>query len=330
MRLPRRQLLQGAGLAGLGLLARCGRLPWQGEQPAKVPRIGFLAGRSPLPQREALRHGLQELGYVEGRDLVIEDRVADGASEADQFVAEFVAAPVDLLVVGGPVATRTAHRATGAIPIIMVAGSLDPISDGLVVSLARPGGNLTGLTTLQAEVMFAKHLQMVQELVPRATRLGILHDLNVRAFPREAYERPTDLLGLQVHPLEIRTAADFESAFEAATRAQVEVIVTNGTPLFQSQRSRIAELAIQRGLPVIAPFREFAEAGVLMSYGTNLSSLYRRAAYYVDRILKGAKPADLPVEQPMVFDFVINLKTAQALGLTIPHHVLLQATEVIQ
>jgi putative ABC transport system substrate-binding protein len=228
------------------------------------------------------------------------------------------------------VATRRAHVATTAIPIVMVAGSLDPVRDGLVASLARPGGNLTGLTTLQVEVMFAKHLQMVHEIVPRAARLGILHDLNVRAFPKEAYARPTDALGLEVHPLEIRTAADFESAFEAATRAQVAAIVTNGTPLFQSQRTRIAELAIQRGLPVIAPFREFAEAGVLMSYGTNLASLYRRAAYYVDRILKGTKPADLPVEQPREFDFVINLRTAQALGLTIPQHVLLQATEVIQ
>jgi putative ABC transport system substrate-binding protein len=325
----RRQFVQGVGTVGLGLMAGCGQWPGQAP-PAKVPQIGFLAGSAPTPQREALRQGLQALGYVEGRNLVIAYRVADSGPEADQSLAEFLAAPVDLLVVGGPVATRRAHRATDAVPIVMVAGSLDPVSDGLVASLARPGGNLTGLTTLQAEVMFAKHLQMVQELVPQATRLGILHDLNVRAFPREMYERPTGSLGLEVHPLEIRTAADFESAFEAATRAQVEAIVANGTPLFQSQRTRIAELAVQRGLPLIAPFREFAEAGVLMSYGTNLSGLYHRAAYYVDRILKGTKPADLPVEQPREFDFVINLRTAQALGLTIPHHVLLQATEVIQ
>jgi putative ABC transport system substrate-binding protein len=319
----RRQFVQGVGTVGLGLMAGCGQ--WPGPAPpAKVPQIGLLAGSAPL------RQGLQALGYVEGRNLVIAYRVADSGPEADQSLAEFLAAPVDLLVVGGPVATRRAHRATDAVPIVMVAGSLDPVSDGLVASLARPGGNLTGLTTLQAEVMFAKHLQMVQELVPQATRLGILHDLNVRAFPREMYERPTGSLGLEVHPLEIRTAADFESAFEAATRAQVEAIVANGTPLFQSQRTRIAELAVQRGLPLIAPFREFAEAGVLMSYGTNLSGLYHRAAYYVDRILKGTKPADLPVEQPREFDFVINLRTAQALGLTIPHHVLLQATEVIQ
>ena len=336
-RLSRRRFVQGVGLGGLGLVG-CGRLSWQAQEPARVPRIGYLGtgsseSRTPLPPGAApvvvaFRQGLREHGYVEGQNLIMEWQFAEDARLA-HFAVELVQRPVDLIVAGGPVATHAARDATSTTPIIMASGGPDPVMQGLVASLARPGGNVTGLATAPLDLVTGKQLDLLRETVPGLARVAVLWDANWSPFP-PVYDAPAQALRLELHPLVVRGPDDLDGAFEEAAKRRVEALLNPGLPMFGIYERRIVDLAARSRLPAIAPFRTFPAAGGLMAYGPSLPEQFRRAAYYVDRILKGARPADLPIEQPREFEFVINLKTAQALGLTLPEHVLLQATEVIQ
>jgi putative ABC transport system substrate-binding protein len=327
----RRQLVQGAGVAGLGLLAGCGRWPGQAPAPAKVPRLGILAASDASnPDWDALRAGLQELGYVDGQNIGIVFRSSDGDDkQLPSLAAELVSVPVDLIVTEGTGGTAAA-RGAGNLPIVM-AQSGDPVGAGLVANLARPGGTITGLSSF-APVLGSKRLELLKETVPGLTRVGVpwiptnpVHVIQVREI-QEAGEAS----GVQVLPLEVHGGNDLEPAFHAATREGAAGLIVFGDTFFQSERARTVALAAQSHLPVIYNNRQPVDAGGLMAYGPSRSAMFRRGAYYVDRILRGTPPAELPVEQPTTFEFVINLKTAQALGLTIPQHVLLQATEIIQ
>jgi putative tryptophan/tyrosine transport system substrate-binding protein len=336
----RRQFVQGAGVAGVGLLAGCGRLPSvghsQAHEPAKVPRLALMAPgfREFMLERELgpFRQGLSDLGYTEGQHVVIEARYAEGKIERlSELATELVGSQVAMLVVGGPAAVRAAIEATATIPIVMVGGG-NPLATGFVPNLARPGGNVTGLATAPPELTEAKRLELLKETVPSLSRVAFLRVLGANTPQADwaHYEAAALALDLQLQPLEIRGPEDFEAAFDAAARERAEgLLVTNHSTLVANYRV-IAELAIRRHLPAISGFRDFAEAQGLIAYGVSIPSLWRRAAYYVDRILKGSQPAALPVEQPREFELVINRQTAQALGITIPPRVLLQATEVIQ
>ena len=329
--LSRRRVMQGAGAVGLGLLAGCGQLPGQAPAPTKVPRLGILAaGDASNPDWEALRAGLLELQYVDGQNIGIVFRSSDGDdARLPSLAAELVSVPVDLIVTEGTAGTAAA-RAAGNIPIVMVQSG-DPVGAGLVASLARPGGTITGLSSF-APVLSSKRLELLKETVPGLTRVGVpwiptnpVHVIQVRQI-QEAGEAS----GVQVLSLPVYGSNDVEPAFHAATHEGAAGLIVFGDSFFQSERARIVGLAAQSRLPVIYNNRQPVDAGGLMAYGPSRSAMFRRGSYYVDRILKGAKPADLPVEQPREFEFVINLQMAQALGLTIPQHVLVQATEVIQ
>jgi putative ABC transport system substrate-binding protein len=294
-----------------------------------VPRIGFLLpGASPAaPYAEAFRAGLAELGYTVGRDIRIEYRSAEGKAERlPDLVAELVRARVALIVTSGEGALA-AKGVTGTVPIVM-AVSADPVGAGLVADPARPGGNITGLTLLAPGIV-AKRLELVKEVLPDLTRLAVLwnpNPLGRRVLEElEAAARP---MGIAVQAVEARVPDDLPGAFAAMTGARALVVLAD--PLTIAQRGRIMSLAAARGLPAISDTRQFADAGGLLAYGPSLPDSFRRAAAYVDKILKGAKPADLPVEQPTKFELVINLKTAKALGLTIPQSVLVRADQVIQ
>jgi putative tryptophan/tyrosine transport system substrate-binding protein len=335
--LSRRRFMQGAGVAGLGLLAGCGILPPQAQQPKQVPRIGYLSSSDPATDStrvEAIRLALRELGYIDGQNIATEYRYAEWKLDrAPGLAAELARLKVDLIVaVGGSRLIRAAQDATKTIPIVMM-GGLDPVKAGIVESLARPGGNVTGLTLLSTE-LGGKRLELLKEAVPQLARVGVLYD---PAAPGNVPEVQEDLpvaaraLGLTVRSWEVRDADDFERVFAALNKERPDgLYVPAGGPLMFANGNRIASFALKSRLPSMYNDREAVDAGGLMSYEADLAAAYRRVAYYVDKILKGAQPADLPIERPMRFDFVINLKTAQALGLTIPHHVLLQATEVIQ
>jgi putative tryptophan/tyrosine transport system substrate-binding protein len=329
-RLSRRQLVQGAGAVGLGLLAGCGRWPGQ-MAPAQIARIGFLAPVTLQPRYEAFQAGLRDLGYIDGQNVVFEFRSAEGHDERlPTLAAELVQLRVDVIVAGGTSAARAAQRASSTIPIVMALG--DPVGTGLAASLGRPGGNVTGLTNL-APQLGAKRLELLKETLPGLARVAVLWrpDNPVKQAEWKETESAGQILGLQVQSLEVRAPEDFERAFAAATREHADGLIVFGDDLFAASRAlQIVELAAQSHLPAMYESRVYLELGGFISYGPSISGLYQRAAYYVDKILKGAKPADLPIEQPMRFDFIINLRTAQALGLTVPPHVLLQATEVIQ
>jgi putative ABC transport system substrate-binding protein len=313
---------------GLGLLAGCGRLPWQAQAPTRVPRIGVLQIGDDNP---AFGQALQELGYVDGRNLIMERRYAEGqAARLPELVAELIHLPVELIVVGGTLPLRAATDATDTIPIVMATAN-EPIRQGFVGSLARPGGNVTGLTQINVHLT-GKQLELLKDTVPGLARVGYLWNPAIpdRAYELQETEAAAQSLGLRVHPLEARSPEELEAAVEGGATGQIDALYLQSSSLHTVQRARIAELAARHSLPTMATFREFAAVGGLMGYGPNRADQWRRAAYFVDRILKGAKPADLPVEQPMRFDLAINARTAQALGLTVPPHVLLQATEVIQ
>ena len=328
----RRRFMQGVGVAGLGLLAGCGRLPGQAQQPAKEARVGYVGvtGRvGPYPQ--ALADGLRELGYVEGDNLTVEWRATGGRSErVHELVAELVALHVDAIVVTGATGARAAQDATRTIPIIIVMLS-DPLEGGFVASLARPGGNITGLGSFALELS-GKQLQLLREAIPSVARVGVLWEggnpSKVRQF-REIQDAAR-VLGIQVESLAVDGPDALASAIRAGIQAKVDAIYTLQSDLTVRQRARILDLVAQPQVPTMYESRDWIEAGGLMFYGPSFAAMHRQAAYYVDRILKGARPADLPVERPREFEFVINLRTAQTLGLTIPPHVLLQATEVIQ
>ena len=304
----------------------------EAQQTKKVPRIGFLGGASRDPARiEAFRQGLRELGYVEGKNIVIEYRDTEAKLDLQRaLVAELVRLRVDVIVTGGATGTRAAKEATNTIPIVMTQDP-DPIGNGFVASLARPGGNITGLSNLNRELS-GKRLDLLKEIVPKLTRVAVV---GTSTFPGTAQNlKETELaagaLGLKLQYLDILGPQDVETAFRGASKGRAEAVLGLGGGLLNSQQTKVAELAAKSRLPAIYNIREPVEAGGLMSYGVSVTDLDRRAATYVDKILKGAKPADLPVEQPMKFEFVINLKAAKQIGLTIPPNVLVRADKVIK
>ena len=317
-----------------GLLAA--PLAAEAQQTAKIARIGYLGtNRAANPTLyEALRQGLRDLGYEEGRNLVIEYRDAEGKIDRlPALAAELVALKLDIIVAPGTPQALAAKQATTTIPIVFTAAS-DPVPDGLVSSLARPGGNVTGLATISPELV-GKGLEQIKRAVPEVTRLAVLWQpgaLGERTNKDMLKEADTVARSLRVRLqfVEARAPADFDKAFSDATRVGAGALAVLPSSMFLSERRRLADLAAKNRLPAAYPQREFVHAGGLMSYGPNVADLFRRAAIYVDKILKGAKPADLPIEQPTKFELVINLKTAKALGLTLPPSLIGRADEVIE
>ena len=310
----------------------------EAQQPTKIPRIGYLGGTSPsvsAARIEAFRQGLRELGYVEGKNIVLERRHHEGKLDRlPALAAELVRLKVDIIITVGPPAARAAKEATVTIPIVMMQVG-DPVGSGFVASLARPGGNITGLSSLAPELS-GKRLELLKEILPKLSRVAVFGS---STSPDNAQSlREVDLaaaaLKVKLQYLEVRDdryPKDIETAFRAASKGRAEVVLMMVAPaVASSRRTEIADLAVKSRLPVIYNGRANVEAGGLMSYGVNLNDLDRRAATYVDKILKGAKPADLPVEQPTKFEFVINLKAAKQIGLTIPPSVLARADKVIQ
>jgi len=304
------------------------------QRPAHVPRIGYLEGRSASDTPyllEAFRRGLRELGYVEGQNIAIEYRYA--AEKRERFpdlAAELVQLQVDVIVTAGLAATKAAQQATTTIPIVQAAGG-DPVLAGLVASLAQPGGNITGLSIRDVEGG-GKRLELLKEAIPHASRIAVLWNTDhpAKALEWHQTQEAARALGVTLQSVEVRRPHDFAQAFAALAEARPDALITFAESLTIGHRHQIADFATQYRLPMMSEIREFAEAGGLMTYGPSAPDLFRRAAYYVDRILKGVKPADLPVEQPMKFELIINLKTATALGLTIPPTLLFQADGVIQ
>ena len=308
--------------------------PAQAQQANKVPRIGFLSAGSPSSMAarvEAFRHGLREHGYVEGQNILVEYRYAEGKLDRlKEFASEMVSLKVDVIVTGGPIATRPTKQATNTIPIVTAYES-DPVGTGLVASLARPGGNVTGLTNLSPDLS-VKRLELLKEAIPKLSRVAVFWDPTDPGSPGllKEVEMAAQSLGLKIQRLEIRNPNDIEGAFQAATKGRAGAVTTLNSPVIFTHRKRVVDLAVKSRLPTIHAQIEFAEAGGVMVYGPNDADMYRRAATYVDKILKGAKPSELPVEQPMKFDFIINLKTAKQIGLTIPPNVLVRADRVIR
>jgi len=302
----------------------------EAQQARKVPRIGVLSGQSPemSPPILALREGLRELGYVEGQNIAIEWRWAQGKDERyPDLAAELVKLKVDIIVVPTSAGAQAAQRATKTIPIVMGFVS-DPVALGLVANLAWPGGNITGLGVPTPEIA-GKRLQLLREVAPTVARIAVLSDPSQPADLRGT-EAAAQALGVQLQVWKVRSGDELDRAFTAIARERAAGIIILGSTTLFAYRARIAQLAVTHRLPTSAWARELTEAGCLMSYGANLPDVARRAAYFVDKILKGAKPGDLPIEQPTKFDLVFNLKTAKALGLTIPPSLLGRADEVIQ
>jgi putative ABC transport system substrate-binding protein len=306
----------------------------EAQQSKKVPRIGFLAAVPPstISDRvEALRQGLRELGYMEGKNIVIEWRYAEGKLDRlSELAAELVRLKVDVIVTAGPTSTRPAKEATSTIPIVM-AQDPDPVGNGFVASLARPGSNITGLSTLSPEIS-GKQLEFLTETVPRLSRVAVL---GISTQPGNAQlVKETELaaaaLGVKLQYLDILNPTDIDIVFRAAGKGRAEAVLVLPNPILISQRARVIKLAAKSRLPAIYPYREFVDDGGLMTYGTSFIDSYRQAAVYVDKIVKGAKPAELPVEQPKKFEFVVNLKAAKQIGLTIPPNVLVRADRVIK
>ena len=300
-------------------------------QTKKVPRIGFLSPfiGSASEFHEAFRQGLRDLGYVDGQNIAIESRSSEGRDDRlPDLAAELVRLKVDVIVTTGPVAVRAAKEATGTIPIVMGAVG-DAIEFGFVASLARPGGNITGSSWLNTELS-AKRLELLKETLPKVARVAALWDQATGAAYLRPVEEAARSLALQLHALEVRSPNDFDSAFERAKKAGAGGLVIVPSPVFNAHRTRLVELAAKSRLPAMYFRREFVDAGGLMAYGPSFNDLYRRAATYVDKLLKGAKPAELPVEQPTKFELIINLKAAKQIGLTIPPNVLARADKVIK
>jgi ABC-type uncharacterized transport system substrate-binding protein len=304
----------------------------EAQQTGKIHRIGFLGATSSYSvadRTEAFRQGLRELGYVEGRNIVFEWRYADGkVDRLPALAGELVGLKADIIITQGSASTRAVQQATRKIPIVMTASG-DPVSEGLIASLARPGGNITGLTILSPELS-GKRLELLKETVPKASRVAVLFNPVNNPLSWKSLEASGRPLGLKLQPLEVRAPEDFEKVFKAAKEEGAHALMVFREALFTTQRNRIVNLAVENKLPAMYALRDFVEAGGLMSYSVNEAGNYRRAATFVDKILKGTKPADLPVEQPTKFEFVINLKTAKQIGLTIPPNVLARADRVIK
>jgi putative tryptophan/tyrosine transport system substrate-binding protein len=313
-----------------------GPLVAQAQQTGKLYRIGWLsagpAPPEPTVQIQAFQQGLRDLGYVEGHNLVTEYRYAAGSAERlHDYAAELVQLPVDVIVAVGASGTRGAQRATRTIPIVMT-GNYDPVGEGFVASLARPGGNITGLSNLRA-ALIGKQLEFLKELVPQSARIAVLANPASPGYTRLLHNLTVaaEALKVSLHVVELRYAEALDDAFAAMRQAGADALVVFAEPqLITPLRGRIAALAATSRLPAMYDGKPYVEAGGLMSYGANPVDVNRRVAVYVDKVLKGANPAELPVEQPMTFELVINLKTAEALALTIPPTLLFQATEVLR
>jgi putative ABC transport system substrate-binding protein len=308
----------------------------QAQQGKKVPRIGILIASSASaqePRLTAFRQGLREIGYIEGQNVVIEMRSGEGKLERMPVVAaELVQLKVDVIVTGGGTSTRAAKDATATIPIIMTQDA-DPIGAGFAASLSHPGGNITGLSSVSTDLM-GKGLELLKEIVPKLSRVAVLlsqdQSLLRRAASMKEIEESAKALGLRLQILTLKDAKDIEPAFQAASKGRAGAILERATSITLSHRTKVADLAVKSRLPVIYGREEYVEAGGLMVYAASINDLSRRAAMYVDKILKGAKPADLPVEQPKKFEFIVNLKAAKQIGLTIPPNVLARAERVIR
>jgi len=306
----------------------------QAQQTGKVPQIGYLAmgtgGGQSGEAHEAFRQDLRELGYIEGQNIIIEWRFAGGKRDRlPALAAELVRLKVDVIVALNPPAALAAKNTTTTIPIV-IRSSSDPVRSGFVASLARPGGNITGLWSISGELI-GKRLELLKEVVPGLSRVAVLWKSRRRRGVRFKKTQVTArALGLQLQSLQVRVPSDFQGAFEAATRERAGALITLRNPVIVRQRKRIASLALESRLPAIYDDRAFVEVGGLMSYGTDLAALHRRAATFVYKILKGARPGDLPIEQPTKFDLVINLKTAKQIGVTIPPEVFYRADKIIK
>ncbi len=306
----------------------------QAQQPTKVPRIGYLVVSS-LPANaariEAFRQGLRELNYVEEKNIVIDWRSADGKLDRlPALAADLVRLKADVIVTAGPQSTRAAKEATSTIPIVMT-NDPDPVALGFVASLARPGGNITGLSTFAPELS-GKRLEILREVVAKLSRVAVLGTSTTPGYAEtlREIEPAAKAFGVKLQYLDVLDSKDVETAFRAATKGRADAVLTLNSGILNSQRPQIVDLAAKNRLPVIYPDSRYVEAGGLMFYGVNLLDLDRRAATYVDKILKGAKPGDIPVEQPMKFEFIVNLKAAKQIGLTIPPNVLVRADRVIR
>jgi putative ABC transport system substrate-binding protein len=317
---------------GALLFALC--MSVEAQQPKKIPRIGYLSGTSfsaNTARIEAFRQGLRELGYVEGKNIAIEWRYAEGKPDRlPVLAAELVRLNVDVIVASAPPPTRSAKQATATIPIVMAYDD-DPVGNKFVASLARPGGNVTGLSTLAPELS-GKQLELLKEIVPKLSRLAVLGNATRPGSPQVLKEinLAADAFGVQLQYLEIQAPKDIEISFRAASKERADAVLVMQTPVLISKRRQVTDLAVKSRLPTIYGRPEYVEDGGLMSYATSFTDLSRRAATYVDKILKGAKAADLPVEQPKKFEFIINLKAAKQIGLTIPPNVLARADKVIK
>ncbi len=306
----------------------------QAQQTKKVPRIGFLLATSLSVESariEAFRQGLRELGYVEGKNIIIEWRWAEGKFDRlPDLAAELVRLKVEVIVTGGSTSTGAAKKVTTTVPIVMAQVN-DPVGSGFIASLARPGGNMTGLSTLVPELS-GKRLELLKEVVPKLSRVAVIGDSTAPGNTQALKE--TELAArafkVQLQYLDILGPKDIETAFREARKGRADAVLVLGSPVLISQRRQVADLTVKNRLPATYNQPEYVEAGGLMSYGVSVVDLYRRAATYVDKILKGRKPADLPVEQPIKFELVINLKAAKQIGLTIPPNVLARADRVIK
>jgi ABC-type uncharacterized transport system substrate-binding protein len=306
----------------------------EAQQPKKIPRIGFLGGTKPAPvaaRVAAFRQGLRELGYVEGKNIIVEYRYAEGKADRErELAAELARLKVDVIVSAGPTVTRALKEATSTIPIVMGQDG-NPVASGLVASLARPGGNITGLSNLSPELS-GKRLELLKEIVPKLFLVTLIGSSNEPDTPQilKEMEPAAGALKVKLQYLDVLSSKDIETAFQAAAKARADGVVMLGSVVFNTHRIQIVELAAKSRLPATYARPEFVEDGGLMTYGPSINDQFRRAATYVDKILKGAKPADLAVEQPKKFELIINLKAAKQIGLTIHPNVLVRADKVIK
>ena len=330
-----RQMAMPLATIAAALVLFSAPLPVEPQQPGKVYRIGILTNKASDPAEsrlwQAFRLGLRERGWIEGENILIEFRGAEGNSaRLPELATDLVRLKVDLIVARSSMFVQPAKEATSSIPIVFVVHA-DPVRTGHVTSLARPGGNITGLANLMTELA-PKTLELLSSAVPVAKRIAVLWspDTPSHTPALKAVEEAGSTLRVQLQPVGARTAAELEGAFAAMARGRAQAVLVLGSPMFFTERRRIAELAVKHRLPTMSDLKEVAEAGGLMSYGADFADLYRRGAIHVDKILRGAKPADLPVEQATKFQLVINVRTAKALGLTIPRSVLARADQIIE
>jgi putative tryptophan/tyrosine transport system substrate-binding protein len=329
------QSIQNLKWLSLGALLLALSVRVEAQQPTKIPRIGILSAgprqdATYTSRHDAFRQGLRQLGYIEGKNFVIEERFAEGKLDRQPaLAAELVSSKVDVIVVGGATGVRAAIQATSTIPIVMAFVSDDPFQAGFVASLARPGGSITGLTSISTELS-GKRLELLKETIPKISRVAYLRDpTNPATAPAET-EVAAQVLRVELQLVEAQSPDEFENAFRSAAKNRADAIIIQSGGFFTTHQMRIINLAAKNRLPAMYTEQDYVLAGGLMAYATSLPHLYRRAATYVDKILKGAKPADLPVEQPTKFELIINLKAAKQIGLTIPQSVLYQADKVIK